>query len=127
MGRSSPDGRFISFVSGQPDLAGPRQRQIRSGYVWSRETGKLRLVPDPAFPSDTDFVFAVEFSRIAVSPDGATLAYQATFGLSNAAESVRAEGMFRAHRGGRCLWGGRIDVARLHHVRQWQWTGSPGP
>lgn len=91
----TPDGRFLSFVSGEPALAGPRQRQILSGYVWSRDTGKLRVIPDPEFPSGMDSVFVVEFSRIALSADGTTLAYQATFGLSNTArEQTDLRGCF---------------------------------
>lgn len=80
----SPDGQFVTFVSGAPDLAGPRQRQIRSGYVWSRASGNLRLVSEPAIPADADFVFVTEWSRISISEDGGLLAYQASIGLSNA-------------------------------------------
>ncbi len=81
----TPDGKFISLVSGAPDLAGPRQRQTKTGYVWSRETGKLRVVQEPELPQDADFVFSSGFSRIAISADGQLLAYQAGFDTSNAA------------------------------------------
>ncbi len=81
----TPDGRFVSFVSAEPSLAQPRQRQVWSGYVWSRETGKLQLLSEPQLDADSDFVFVTEMSRIAISSDGELFAYQATFGLATPA------------------------------------------